>query len=347
MATTDPSPVSYEDLANLEDEFDQVDTEVMRKQYELSAAVYAKRTEAIKKIPNFWALVLEQSPPEVDQYIQPEDSRILAESLLSIEVRRPELDIKGSGNPRSISVKFEFKPNEAFEDTVLEKTFWHRRSRDDWTGLVSEPVKIHWKEGKDLTEGLTDGAVALWEARTKIGDMSAKGLPEYTSLKKKVESWNGMNTSFFTWFGWVSSRRYVSAEESAEANEKHEAIRELRKAAPEGIKNPVSEGFPKGDDELEAEEAELDDEAVEVHEAGEELAIAFAEDLWPNAIKYFTQAQEVEEMSDVDFEDDEDEDSAEEGDNEPIDIRSLVQEGKGRGRESLGNGGPPSKKQKK
>jgi hypothetical protein len=156
-----------------------------------------------------------------------------------------------------------------------------------------------------------------------------------------------MNTSFFTWFGWVSSRRYVSAGESAEANEKHEAIRELRKAAPEEIKNPVSEGLPKGDEELEAEEAELDDEAVEVHEAGEELAIAFAEDLWPNAIKYFTQAQEVEEMSDVDFEDDEDEDSAEEGDNEPIDIRSLVQEGKGRGRESLGNGGPPSKKQKK
>jgi hypothetical protein len=347
MASSDTSLVSYEDLANLEDEFDQVDTDVMRKQYELSASVYAKRTEAIKKIPNFWPLVLEQSPPDVDQYIQPQDSRILAESLLNIEIRRPELDIKGSGNPRSITVKFEFKPNEDFEDTVLEKTFYHRRARDGWTGLVSEPVKIRWKEGKDLTEGLTDGAVALWEARKKIGDMTATGLPEYTDLKKRVEDWNGMNTSFFTWFGWVSSRRWVSEEESTEANEKYQKIRELRRTAPSEVKQPVSEGLPKAEEDLDGQEAEFDDEVVEVHEAGEELAIAFAEDLWPNAIKYFTQAQEVEEMSDVDFEDDEDEDSAEEGEDQPVDIRALVQEGKGRGRESLGNGGPPSKKVKK
>lgn len=340
MAVANPSPVSYEDLANLEDEFDQVDTEIMRKQYELSASVYARRSEAVRKIEHFWALVMEQSPPEVSQYIQPQDSRILAESLLGIEVRRPELDANGSGNPRSISVTLDFKPNDDFEDTVIEKTFYHRRARDGWTGLVSEPVKIHWKHGRDPTEGLTDGAVALWEARKKVGDMGAKGLPEYTSLAKKVESWNGMNTSFFTWFGWVSSRRWVSEEESMAANEKHEAERERRR-------NGSGEGKELSEDveALEDAEAELDDEAVEVHEAGEDVAVAFAEDIWPNAIKYFTQAQEDdEEMSDLDFEG---EDGDEDDDDEPVDIRSLVQGGKGRERDSLGNGGPPVKKQRK
>ena len=340
MAVADPSPVSYEDLALLEDEFDHVDTEIMRKQYELSASIYAKRSSAVQKIDHFWALVMEQSPPEVSQYIQPQDSRIFAESLRSIEVRRPELDVQGTGNPRSISIKLEFAPNDDFEDTVLEKTFYHRRARDGWTGLVSEPVKIHWKPGKDLTEGLIDGATALWEARKKVGDMTAKGLPEYTSLAKKVENWNGMNTSFFTWFGWVSGRRWVSEEESTVANDKHESKRERRKS-----NSNQAQEVPEEDAALEDAEAELDDEDVEVHEAGEDIAVAFAEDIWPNAIKYFTQAQEDdEEMSELDFE--EDEEDAEDGD-EPIDIRALVQERKDRGRESLGNGGPPSKKQKK
>ena len=359
MSAEEPPPVLYEDLAAIEDEFEEVDTEIsssfqrkntrddtantetVRKQYALSESIFFKRSAIASKIPNFWPLAIEQAPLEIDNFIQQQDSRLFAESLIDFEIRRPELDIKRSGNPRSISMKLEFKPNSDFEDIVLEKTFWHRRARDGWTGLVSQPVKISWKEGKDLTEGLTDGAVALWEARKKMGDMTAKGLPEYTALKKKAGTWNGANTSFFTLFGFVSGRRWVSAQESEEANQKYAAEKERRKA---GEKTVVSDEV--ADAEAEAE-MKLDDEDVEVHEAGEELAIAFAEDLWPNAIKYFTQAQDVEEeMSDIDFE--EDEDDAESGDEQPVDIRALVQESKGRSRESAGSAGaPPSKKIKK
>ena len=305
----------------------------MRKQYDLSAAIYAKRAETAAKIPNFWPLVLEQAPLEIDQFIQAQDSRIIAESLLSIDVRRPELDVKGSGNPRSLNIKFEFKPNDDFEETVLEKTFWYRRAADGWAGLVSEPVRITWKHDNDLTQGLTDLSAALFEARTKLGDMTAKGLPEYTALKKKVENWNGMNTSFFTWFGWVSGRRWVSAEESEKATEVYAETKAKRRA---GEKVEVPE---------EPESEELDDEAVEVHEAGEELAISFAEDLWPNAIKLFTQAQEIEDISDADFEDDDMDEDAEEGDEQPVDIRALVQD-KGDKTRSRNSGGPPSKKRK-
>ena len=319
----------------------------MRKQYTLSLPIYAKRATLASSIPNFWPLVLEQAPPEIDQWIQPQDSRIIAESLIDLEVRRPELDdptTASKGNPRSIHVNFTFKPNDDFEDEVLEKTFTYRRARDGWTGLVSEPVKVHWKAGKDPTQGLTDGAVALWEARRKVGDMTAKGLPEYAALKKKVDSWNGMNTSFFTWFGWVSPRRWVGAEESEHAVEAYKAAREKRKA---GGSVEVD-----GDEEaMEDAEADLEDEAVEVHQAGDELAISFADELWPNAIKFFTAAQEEDEISEADFEDDDidDLDEHDDEDDEPIDIRALVGDkgGKGRSRDSTGGAGPPNKKQKK
>ena len=303
----------------------------MRKQYELSASVYAKRNEAVSKIPNFWPLVIEQAPPEIDQYIQPQDSRILAENLVNFEVTRPEIADESSRNPRSLHFRFTFKPNDDFEETSIEKTFWYRRAKDGWTGLVSEPVRIEWKKGKDITEGLTDMSKALFDARSKIGDMTAKGLPEYTALSKKVEHWNGLNTSFFTWFGWVSGRRWVSAEESAQANEEYLAQRQQRKA---GEKLQL----PEEDADNDSSE---DDEAVEVHQNGEELVISLAEDLWPNAIKLFTQAQEMEEMSDDGFEED-DMAADSEDEDQPVDIRSLVQ---GKQRSSNGDA-PPSKRAK-
>lgn len=312
------------------------DSRTVRKQYHLSANIFAKRDVAIQKIPNFWPLVFEQAPQDIDQFIQPQDSRIFAESLVNIYVQRPELENNASGHPRSVSFRFEFRPNDDFEDSALEKCFWYRRARDGFTGLVSEPVKVHWKKGKDPTKGLTDGAVALWEARRRISDMTAKGLPEYTALKKKVEHWNGMNTSFFTWFGWVSGRRWVSAEESKEATAKEAALKEQRKAGQKAVVTDPAEVETEVEDEL-------SDEAVEVHQAGDDLAVSIAEDLWPNAIRYFTQAQEIdEEMSEADFEDDDAEDD-DDGD-EPVDIRSLVQDRGLNGRSS--SGGPPKKRAK-
>lgn len=308
----------------------------VRQQYRLSKPVYAKRAEAVSKIPHFWPLVFEQAPLEIDQFVQPQDSRILAESLTGFTVTRPELegDAADSGNPRSLKFRFEFAPNDDFEDTVLEKSVWYRRASDGWTGLVSDPVKIRWKEGRDLTKGLTDMSLALWEARKKTGDMKATGLPEYTELKKKVDHWNAMNTSFFSWFGWVSSRRWVSEEESAKANADFAAIRSKRQA---GEKAEIPEPT---DEELAAQ----DDSDVEVHAAGDELAISLAEDLWPGAIKLFTDAQEADQLSDAEFEDGDLEDlDDDEEDGEPIDIRSLVQDNGGSRRES---GGRPAKRQK-
>ncbi|SMY27244.1 unnamed protein product [Zymoseptoria tritici ST99CH_1A5] len=330
------SPISYEDLANIEEDFEEVDTEIVRQQYALSAPLYAKRSTTVSQIPNFWPLVLEQAPPELDSFISASDSQIFGESLLALNVTRPELENGAAGHPRSLKIDFTFKPNDFFEDTELSKTFSYRRAKDGWTGLVSEPVKIHWKKGKDLSEGLNDNAVALFEARKKAGNMLARDIPEYKKLQEKLESLNGANTSFFTFFGWVSGRRYVTAEEHETATKEHAARREKRKAGEKVEVPEVSE---------EDEEA-ADDSEVEVHEAGEQVAVTIAEDLWPNAIKFFTQAQELGEMSDVDFEEDDDEEES--GEDEPVDIRALVGgQDKGKAAKRLSDSGPPSKKQKK
>lgn len=278
--------------------------------------------------------MLETCPPEIDQFIQPQDSQIFAESLKSIEVSRPEIET----SPRSVSIKFEFAPNDFFENTVLEKTFWWRRASDGWTGLVSEPVNVEWKKGKDLSEGLNGLAVQLFEARKKAGDFLKRDLKEYEALAKKLESANAVNTSFFTWFGFVSGRRYVSAEESEKAEKEYKE----KKAKGETGKPDETEE----EDEDEEDDDKDDDSMVEVHEEGEQLAIAIAEDLWPGAIKYFTQAQGMEEMSDIDFEEMEEDEESDDGEGEAIDIRALVGGKKGGDRKSSGSGAPAAKKQK-
>ena len=101
-------------------------TTVVRQAEALQSPLYQKRAEFIKKIPHFWSLVFEQAPPEIDNFIQPTDSKVFAECLETFEVSRFELN-DPNGSPRSFSFKFGFADNEYFEDKVLEKKFWFRK----------------------------------------------------------------------------------------------------------------------------------------------------------------------------------------------------------------------------
>ena len=166
---------------------------------------------------------------------------------------------------------------------MLEKKFWFRKSKD-WAGLVSEPVQIHWKKGKDLTGGLTDAAYKLGEARKKLGsdtsDEDARKkemkLPEYQNLSEKIETSLESSISFFGLFAFVSGYRWVSAEESEkvtkEDNEKLEKIRR-------------GEKIEEDEDE---EEDQQDYQEIEVFPGGDEVVTIIAEDMWPNAIKYYS-----------------------------------------------------------
>ncbi|KAB2578264.1 Nap family protein [Lasiodiplodia theobromae] len=336
-SATEQTDVTYEDLIQLEQEFEDADLQIIRQQYKITQPLYKKRQDVISKLPNFWALVFEQVPPELDNFIQPSDSSIFADCLKSIEVTRFEID-DPAGSPRSFSVKFGFGPNKYFDNEVLEKKFWYRRALDGWSGLVSEPVKINWKKGQDVTEGLTDAAVELFEARKTLSAEKVKSefkkLPQYKKLLEKMELSEEGTLSFFTFFGFVSARPFVTAEESAKATKKEAEDRAKRSRG-----EKVEETSPEDEED---EEIQLFAEESEVFPTGDELATLIAEDIWPNAIKYFTSAQEaddddlssIEDIEDIDVDDDED---------EPVDIRALVGKGK---KEKNGESSPPAKKRR-
>ncbi|KAI9662770.1 MAG: hypothetical protein M1829_006114 [Trizodia sp. TS-e1964] len=329
-AAPEETAVLYEDLAELEREFEDVDIDILRKQIVLNAPLYEKRQALISRINNFWPLVLEQSPLDIDQYIQPSDSALLLTHLLRLEVIRFEVapySTQISGDPRSVAFIFHFSENPWFSNTKLEKKFWYRRSADGWTGLVSEPIKIDWAQGKDLSSGITDAAYAAWNAAAKIGNSSrdskdkSKISPEQTTLDNMISKLTQGSQSFFAWFGYVGRR--VSAEESAKADSED---RERRGKAKHGLPSALNHNYPTTDEPI----FESDED---VFPDGENLAIAIADDLFPGALKYFTQAQEQDMLSDVDFEESDDdeyqEDSVEEsGEQDSGDLNRLIQNSK-------------------
>ncbi|KAI1639682.1 nucleosome assembly protein [Biscogniauxia mediterranea] len=307
--------VTYEDLADLEREFDDVETEIIRRQDALTKPLYEKRQKVIAKIPNFWPLVFEQAPQDIDQYIQPSDSAVLLSSLTSISVSRFEIEDGADGDPRSIAIRMDFAENDYFEDRVLEKKFWYRHSKDGSASLVSEPVPIKWKAGKDLTQGMLDLVVKVWEqeknqTQTNGDSKKAKKAQEWTpdqkALREKIQVTGLGGVSFFCWFGYRGED--ISAEESRLAIEKVKKERAQRASGEAPELKAVEE-----DDEEDEDEEML---PFEIFPDGDELAVAISDELWPNAIKYFTQAQEADGISDVDFEEDDEDDMDEEDDGE-------------------------------
>jgi hypothetical protein len=248
----------------------------VRHQVALTQPLYERRARTTSQIPNFWPLVLEQAPPDIDQYIQPSDSALLLSSLISVDVSHFEIGSDG-GDPRSVAIRFGFAPNEYFADAVLEKRFWYRRARDGWAGLVSEPVPIEWKKDRDLTGGLLGMVCAAWERERAEGGRARGMSEEQRALKKKIDNTGMGGLSFFAWFGFIGRR--VSAEECAEVA-RLERERKGKKLPLEAVTEDVAEDEDETEEDIGM--------SLEIFPDGDDLAIAFTEDLWPSAIKYFS-----------------------------------------------------------
>jgi hypothetical protein len=312
-------PQAIKELELLDANLSDIDSELTAKKYLQMAPVLAQRQATIDKIPGFWAVVFDNAAAELEAAITPSDAEIFAKALVRVEVLRPEIPAGASfvdtglekfGEPRSVTINFHFRENEWFSDSLLSKTLYFRYTKDGSAGLSSDPVKINWKAGQDLTEGLTDAAYNLWAAQKqnpaqqldavlskdarKARDAAAKALPEYSALAKLlVEKVNGA-ISFFNFFSYRG--RWTSAAENVEATAE---IRARRAAALAGQDQP-EEDEDDGDDEYEFAE-----EDVETFPPGHDVAVTIAEDIWPDAIDYFF-ADSID--SDIDLDEDEDED---------------------------------------
>lgn len=293
-------------------------TKQVRKSIPSMRPLYQKRNALIssKEVQDtdFWPRVFSHAPAEIDEYILPSDSGILGECLRNLTVERFEVDDQGNGEPRSLRFIFEFATgdeNPYFENAKIVKDFYYRYQvtktakgkRRTWEGLVSEPVRINWKEGMDPTKGLLDAACDLFEAEKKNKGVDRTKLPEYEALVKKLEEVEAENVtndedeeaddddhpeagqspvglSFFAWFGYRG--RDVTAEQSEAARkEDEERYQKLLKG------EAVDDGAENDDDDEDEDDEEDSLEAAEIFADGEELATSLAEDLWPSALKYY------------------------------------------------------------
>lgn len=162
------------------------------------------------------------------------------------------------------------------------KEFEYKPADDGPGKLVSKAVKVPWKSKKsDLTKGMLDLAVELEAAeeamKVKKGTdevelVDREGLWQYEKLREAIEKSmeaGDEEPTFLNWFGFrgaVEKRSEKKAEEKKQNGE-----------------NGAAEGADEEDDD---DEDEWDDGMldVEIFPAGEDIAIALAEELFPEAI---------------------------------------------------------------
>ncbi|KFA70187.1 hypothetical protein S40285_04421 [Stachybotrys chlorohalonatus IBT 40285] len=315
---------ALQELDLLNSSLADIETETMAKKIIQMAPILAQRQHTIDKVPGFWGIVFDSATVELEATITPPDMAIIANSLVRLEVQRPEIPSNASyndsgldkfGEPRSITINFYFKENEWFTDNVLSKTFFFRYTKHGGAGLVSDPIKINWKPGKDITKGLTDAAYNLWAAQKqtpsqqldavlskdarKARDAQARELPQFKALAKQLkdreDDSDDEDISFFNFFSYRG--RWTSAAEDKEARAETQARRSAALA-----------GKDDEEEEDDDDDEDLVEEAVETFPLGHDIAVTIAEDIWPDAIDYFF-APNID--NDLDIDDDDEDDDVE------------------------------------
>jgi hypothetical protein len=92
--------------------------------------------------------------------------------------------------------------------------------------------------------------------------------------------------TFFAWFGYIGE--YVTPEESKEAIAEEKEERRKRKAGEEvAKKDDDDEDEEMGEDD---EDDDEEDDDLDIFPTGDAVAMAIADDLWPGALKYFSES---------------------------------------------------------
>lgn len=234
-------------------------------------SLYAKRKTLLDRIPDFWPTVFGNGPEEVQQFFSAEDLALIS-CIKSFSVERYQIESEIKGEPRSLRFTFDFAENEFMEDKQLVKEFEYKRREDGPGSLISKPVPIKWKGKKqDLTKGLLDAAVELYSAEEAIKlktveVVDREALWQHEKLRDKMVSLDETDEdqpSFFNWFGFRGAIETPAPKKEGE--------------------NGAGDGPEDSDDDVE-EMLE-----VEIFPAGEEIAIALAEEVWSDAMDYFSE----------------------------------------------------------
>lgn len=243
-------------------------------------------------------------PAALGAVLSPTDGEIL-NSIKSLNVDRYQIKSDTEGEPRSLRFTFTFAENDFFSDTTVVKDFEYKAFGDGPGGYVSTPHNFQWKkQGKrkglntflDLAQQLYQAEQSFASSGTgPIDQKEREGLWQYEKLREALEKEEAQEPendghSFLEWFGY---RGAVNTESSSKAKN--------------GDADSESEDDDFDNDDDDEEDGMLD---VEIFPSGEDVAVAIAEDLWPNVMDYFIQATSDEPEMDSDIEEDDDDEDA-------------------------------------
>jgi hypothetical protein len=219
-------------------------------------SLFERRNKVTSAITGFWPHVIEDASSALgfDEHITPEDAEALSH-LVELNVVRPNVE---KGDPRDVEITFKFEESDYMPAQTITKFFTYQSTKPGLTGLISTPVAINWKPGKDLTAGINQAAIDAFEERkAKKDSKKGKGSAKFGAKEEKLQELLMQNSSFFIWFSYT------------------------------GVHHDLGES--EGDDD--DSDKMVDDEPmgpVEAFPWGDELAVQIAEDVYPSAVKYFS-----------------------------------------------------------
>ena len=230
----------------------------MRTSYIKSKPIYKDRASLIKQVPGFWSKVLQSDdvPAAIESAIHPCDIPVL-DFLKAIEVTRYEVDKDPErGDPRSFTITLEFDPNGFFADRTLEKTFSYCANQDSAAGLATEAVEVSYSETPQGTE---------------LADCVARSESFFAFFKYRYRS--------------VTNAKSSGHLEDCLTNVDRELDNSLLKTEPKVLDGDLESMLQRMSSPEDDEDSLLGTEALP---PGEEIAIAISEDLYLNALKYFS-----------------------------------------------------------
>ena len=243
----------------------------MRTSYIKSKPIHKDRASLIKQVPGFWSKVLQSDdvPAAIESTIFACDIPVL-DFLTAIEVTRYEVDKEPEkGDPRSFRITFEFGPNEFFVDRTLEKTFRYSGNQDSAMSLASEVVEVSYCK-----------------------------TPQGNELAERV----ARSESFFAFFRCrcpgVTRGKSSGHMEDHSLNGECESDSSLRKTEPKVLNGDLKSMLQRMTSPNDDDNNLLPTEAFP---PGEDIAIAISEDLYPNALKYFSTCTCPMSVQDADF----------------------------------------------
>jgi hypothetical protein len=131
-------------LAECEQEMDRAEKDAEIYRIKNTQKIYTMRSEIIKKIPNFWYIVLAENE-DFAEYIRIEDLKYL-EALSNIHV---EYDVDGA-KPRNftLTIAFETDNQDSIKNQTVQKHF-EIVTEDGEEKLVSDAVGVQWPASLD------------------------------------------------------------------------------------------------------------------------------------------------------------------------------------------------------